>query len=154
MKVHLRAKKITKNRKSLYLEYYESGKREFETLSLYIYDKKRLSQVEKDHNKQILETAKAIQSKRILEIKNNEFGFLNKNSNNSFIEYYKKTAYSKGNFHIAAFKCFVRYLRGKEITFSNLDVNLMEKYRTYLLESKTIKTSNLSLSVLNYQAFQ
>lgn len=146
MKVHLRRKKISKSRISLYLEFYDSGKRQFETLGLYIHDKNRLTQLEKDHNKQILNTAEAIQSQRTVEIKNNQFGFLNRKANTSFMEYFKYTTLDKGNYHTSSYKQLYKYLKGKDISFNEVDTNLLEQFKKFLLETKSVRTTSLYIN--------
>ena len=95
MKVHLRERKQTKKGQiSLYLEFYkgttktEDGKvkadREYEYLDLFLVDKPK-TQTEREANKQTLELAKSIKAKRVLEIKNGEYGF-------------KRSGTSKANF--------------------------------------------------------
>ena len=150
MKVHLRQKTISNNRKSLYLEFYEAGNRKFEMLGLYIFDKKRLTQIEKDHNKQILNTAEAIRSQRIIEHKNNEFGFVNKKINNSFTKYYKNIAYKKGNNYITAYKSFNNFLNQKEISFKQIDTKLLNNYREDLFQIHTGVTPKIYITALKY----
>jgi hypothetical protein len=69
-KVHLREKKISKGRKSLYLDFYppiphpKNGKltrREF--LGLYIYEKAK-NPIDKQHNADTLKIAESIRQKR------------------------------------------------------------------------------------------
>ncbi len=81
VKVFLREKKISKGRKSLYLDFYpavrhpQTGKesrREF--LGMYIFEKPR-SPVETQHNKDTRRIAENIRNLRYMEILNGTYGF-------------------------------------------------------------------------------
>ena len=77
MNVTLRQRKKG-NKISLYLDYYSDGKREYEYLNLYLLpepEKGKLTKEQKDDNRKKLSMAEAIRSKRLLEIKNEEYGF-------------------------------------------------------------------------------
>jgi hypothetical protein len=77
MNVTLRQRKKG-NKISLYLDYYTDGKREYEYLNLYLLpepEKGKLTKKQKDDNRKKLSMAEAIRSKRLLEIKNEEYGF-------------------------------------------------------------------------------
>lgn len=66
MKVTLRQRKKG-NTISLYLDYYEKGKREYEYLGLYLVPKPKigtLTKSQKEENKKILELAEKIRAKR------------------------------------------------------------------------------------------
>ncbi|MBT8220293.1 MAG: site-specific integrase, partial [Bacteroidia bacterium] len=73
MKVTLRKRKKG-NKITLYLDYYDKGKREYEHLGLYLTpdpEKGSLTKAQRDENKKILALAESIRSKRHLEVQNN-----------------------------------------------------------------------------------
>lgn len=69
------------NKISLYLDKYVDGRREYEYLNLYLTpepEKGKLTKEQKDANKEALQLAETIRSKRHLEIVNGEHGFRNR----------------------------------------------------------------------------
>ena len=91
MKITLRQRKKG-NKITLYLDYYDQGKREYEHLGLYLTpepDKGSLTKAQKDENKKILELAESIRSKRHLEVQNSIYGFRDKEKlKGSFFEFF------------------------------------------------------------------
>jgi integrase len=71
--VRLRFKALTNGNKSIYLDCYNNGKREYEFLKLYLVPE--LTPIDKDTNKETLQLANAIKSKRIIELQNGAHGF-------------------------------------------------------------------------------
>lgn len=105
MKVTLRQRKKG-NTISLYLDYYEKGKREYEYLGLYLVPKPKigtLTKFQKEENKKILELAERIRAKRLLEVQNNIYGFRDKEKLRAdFMDYFEalceKKLASLGNY--------------------------------------------------------
>ena len=73
--IRLRKRKLATGNTSLYLDIYRNGVRQYEYLKLYLIPEK--TREDKDKNKQTLQLAEAIKSKRTVELHNNEFGFTN-----------------------------------------------------------------------------
>ena len=98
MKITLRQRQKN-NKISLYLEYYEKGRREYEYLNLYLTpdpEKGSLTKFQKDENKRILELAETIRSKRHLEAQNNIYGFKDKDKvKGSFKQFFSDMAEMK-----------------------------------------------------------
>lgn len=146
-KVKLRQRAISGNRQSLYLDFYppiphpETGKptrREF--LGLYIYEKPK-TPIDKQHNKETLQLAENIRAKRQIEIQAGDYGFLNAKlkAETDFVQYFKqivetKTGGNKNGWQ-TAFNYFVMFTGGK-LTLSNLNENLCNEFREYLLTAK------------------
>src|SRR5579863_9189671 len=90
---------------SLYLDYYDHGKRHYEYLELYLTpvpDKGKLTKEVKDENRKALALAESIRSKRHLEIENGIYGFQDRSKlKGSFLRYVEylteKRRDSKGN---------------------------------------------------------
>src|SRR5690606_4705571 len=96
MKVSLRQRKKG-NKITVYLDYYDKGKREYEYLGLYLTpepEKGSLTNAQKDENKKILELAESIRSKKHLEAQNQIYGFRDKEKQKgnflTFFEYNRK----------------------------------------------------------------
>jgi integrase/recombinase XerD len=168
MKVHLRKRKQTKDGSiSLFLEIYKGttitseGKvrilREYEYLNLYLFDKPK-TPIEKQDNKDTLQLAESIKSKRELEIKNGLYGFSNdfKQSTN-FIEYFKaqteKKKQSEGNYGNwdSTLKHLVKFA-GTKKSFREIDETFCENFRDYLKNTAKTKSGQplSSSSVSSY----
>lgn len=163
IKVKLRQKKISKGRKSLYLDFYppiphtETGKptrREF--LGLYIFEKAK-SPIDKQHNNETLKIGDSIRQKRE--------NFLNKPEiyseyekeklrikelgEQSFIEYYKALANkrqksNKDNWK-ASFNYLENFTNGK-LQFADLNEKFLNDFKEYLLTTKSNRSDKTSLS--------
>eukprot|EP01093_Parvamoeba_rugata_P020032 TRINITY_DN9476_c0_g3_i5.p2 TRINITY_DN9476_c0_g3~~TRINITY_DN9476_c0_g3_i5.p2 ORF type:complete len:138 (-),score=15.06 TRINITY_DN9476_c0_g3_i5:19-432(-) len=93
--VTVRKKKVTNGRYSLYLDYYpaiinpstgKESRREFLMLKIYANPK---SETERAHNKETIEFAELIRSKRLIQLRNKEYGFKeNISSNFNFLAFY------------------------------------------------------------------
>ncbi len=153
MKVTLRQRKKG-SKISLYLDYYNNGKREYEYLKLYLIpepEKGKLTKPQKDENSKILSLAESIRSKRHLEIQNGIYGFNDKEKlKGHFIIYMETLAekrhQSQGNY--GNWDSSIKHLRKftpKDIPFAQLDRKFVEDFKEYL--SKKARTpSNKPLS--------
>lgn len=162
-KVSLRQKKITKGRKSLYLDFWppiphpetgEPTRREF--LGLYIFDKPK-SPFDKQHNTETNKIAQSIRQKRE--------NFLNKPEIYSqyekeqlrikemgemcFVAYFKKLANKRKNSNhdnwVSALNYLETYTDGT-IKFADLNERFFEDFKEYLLNTKSKKSSKTTLS--------
>ena len=71
--IKLRKRKMSSGNTSLYLDIYREGKREYEYLHLYLIPE--TNRKAKETNRQTLQLAEAIKSKRIVEFQNGIYGF-------------------------------------------------------------------------------
>lgn len=71
--IRLRFKELANGNKSIYLDYYKDGKREYEFLKLYIIPEKNASA--KIQNEETLRTANAIKAQRVVSLQNEQHGF-------------------------------------------------------------------------------
>ncbi len=140
MNVTLR-QRVKGNKISLYLDYYNSGKREYEYLNLYLTPESesgKLTKQQKDDNRKNLAMAEAIRAKRLIEIKNDEFGFRDTEKvKGSFLIYFeqqtRKRKNSLGNWGNwdSALKHLKKFApRG--ITFKEIDKQWLEGFKDYL----------------------
>ncbi|MEM9918640.1 MAG: site-specific integrase, partial [Bacteroidota bacterium] len=145
IKVHLREKKISKGRKSLYLDFYpsvrhpESGKetrREF--LGLYIYEKPQ-SPFETQHNKSTRALAESIRNRRYIEIQEGIYGLQSDSKRRkSFIEFFEqmtKSRYtSEGNYgNWLSAQHYLKECFEHGLTMGELSMNTVEEFRNYIL---------------------
>lgn len=145
IKVTLRAKKISKGRKSLYLDFYpaiknpSTGKetrREF--LGLYIFEKPK-NVNETQLNKERKALAERIRTKRFVEIHDGTYGFQSEaKKNKSFIDFFEKEIKnrytSKGNYDnwLSAFHYLNDYFVN-DLSMGDLSVHKVEEFKDYLL---------------------
>ena len=158
--VTLRSKKLAKGRLSLYLDFYpaiihpKTGKptrREF--LKLKIFESPK-NEIEKEHNSTQIQLAEQIRAKRLMDIRNKEYGLkehmdLDINFYNFFAsiveEYYNNG--SKGNYHSwkSSLDYWEKYI-GKSLNSKQLLPYHVEKYREFLLSAKKLRNSKKDLS--------
>ncbi len=162
-KVNLRQKKISKGRKSLYLDFYppiphpETGKptrREF--LGLYIFEKPK-TPIDKKHNAETLKIGESIRQKRE--------NFLNKPEIYSqyekeqlrlkelgelcFIQYFNKLANKRKTSNYDNWISALNYLidfTGGNLKFADLNQKILEDFKEYLLTTKSQKSKKTTLS--------
>ncbi|MFT4534660.1 MAG: integrase [Saprospiraceae bacterium] len=163
IKVTLRQKKISKGRKSLYLDFYppiphpetgEPTRREF--LGLYIFEKTK-TPLDKQHNTETLRIGESIRQKRE--------NFLNKPEIYSqyekeqlrlkglgeqcFVEYFLKLANKrKASNHdnwVSAHKYLDTFTNGS-LKFANLNEKFLEDFKEYLLTTKSNRSNKATLS--------
>ncbi len=154
MKVFLREKKISKGRKSLYLDFYppivhpETGKptrREF--LNLFIYEKPK-GENEREHNKETKIIGENVKAKRQLEIQAGNYGFFDKTKSKSdFIKYFKDQAEnrktSKGNYDnwLSTYNYLKAFTKGRCLMEDVTD-KFCNDFREYLLSTPIKKTKS------------
>jgi integrase len=151
MGVHLRKKKISGGKHSLYLDFFppirlENGKftrREF--IGRYLYSKPK-NEEEKRMNKENLHFADTLRLKREKEILNEQDGIYNNvNKKVDFIEYFKKLAEkrkeSEGNY--GNWLSVVHYLNdftGGKCKMADLKEDFCNDFKEYLLKAKRLNT--------------
>ena len=138
--VRLRRRKMKDGKESLYLDIYLKGKRSYEYLRLYLVPER--NRADKEENKNTLALAEAVKAKRIVEIRNGDFGFksLYKESMN-FYDYFvamvqqRRGEESTGNWgnwrsclmHLERFDKHI-----KKRTFAEIDRDWILAFRDYL----------------------
>ena len=175
IKVKLRAKKISGNRESLYLDFYpaiphpetgEPTRREF--LGLYINSETKidekgkvkkisLSPIDKQHNRETEQIAEQIRQKKENHLNKPEIytGYekeqlkIKERGEQNFVEYFKNlTDKRKASNHdnwVSAYNYLVKYTKGK-LKFSDLNVKFCNDFKEYLLTTQSNKSSKVRLS--------
>lgn len=137
MQIHLRKKKLSDGRESLYLDIYNDGNRSYEFLKLYV---KRGNQ----ENKEILMLAEKIKSQRLIELSNKEYKQVStQKKNTSFLKYFENYVHTKKKWsnYFGALKHFKIFLNGKDITFKQIDKNFLQSFSEYLSTKANLKPS-------------
>lgn len=162
--VTLRKKAISQGRMSLYLDFYppvwnsainDYTRREF--LKIYVYQKPA-DQYQKIANKESLHTAELIRARRQNEINKSEiYSAFEKEQlviqavgNESFLQYYKNLGNKKVGNNLSIWACaiihFEAFLKGRDLSFKEVTVTLIEDYRDYLLKAKSLRKNKKQLS--------
>ena len=149
MKVTLR-KRNQGSKTSLYLDYYNAGKRRTEYLKLYLFPKPK-TKLEREQNKKTLELAETIRAQRQLEMQNSEYGFRdNEKQKGSLLVYMRMLANkrkdSMGNW--GNWNSMIKHLEGfstTDIPFSKIDRRYVQNFKEYL-DKKARTKSNVGLS--------
>jgi len=163
IKVKLRAKPISGNRESLYLDFYpaishpENGKltrRQF--LGLYIFNKAR-APLDKEHNKKTLQVAEQIRQGRENNINKPEIytGYekeqlkIKEMGGQNFVEYFKQLADKRktSNYDnwISAYNYFEKFTKGN-LKFTDISERFCNDFKDYLLTVKSNRRSKTTLS--------
>ena len=171
-KVSLRQKKISKGRKSLYLDFHpaiphpkpflnkKTGKmvtttrREF--LGLYIYEKAK-TPINKQHNTENLKIGESIRQKRenflnkpeIYSQFEKEQLRLKELSEQCFIEYFTKLANKRKDSNRLSWFSALKYLdnfTNGSLKFADLNQKFLEDFKEYLLTTKSNKSNKTTLS--------
>lgn len=152
-KATIRSYAIKHGMESLYIHYYPPirDKRtrrlvQKEVLGIYIYQKPK-DEIEKYHNKNMMEKARAIHALRVQSLVNREYGFFDKHLlEENFLEYFAIHAEKKHKKWEAAFKHFYTYTKGS-CKFKELDIDLCRGFREYLhKEAHQLERDNLRLN--------
>jgi integrase len=167
-KVTLRQKPISKERKSLYLDFYpaiphhETGqptRREF--LGLYLFSKEK-NPIDKQHNKETLQLAQQIRQKRENHLNKPEIytGYekeqlrIKEQGQQNFVEYFKTLANKrKASNHdnwVSAYNYLETFTKGN-LKFADLNERFCNEFKEYLLttgrhSAKSNKSSKATLS--------
>ncbi len=162
-KVSLRQKKISKGRKSLYLDFYppiphpktgESTRREF--LGLYIFEKPK-TPIDKQHNTETLKIGESIRQKRenflnkpeIYSQYEKEQLRLNELGGQCFIEYFTKLANKRKASNHDNWVSALNYLEtftNDSLKFADLNQKFLEDFKEYLLTTKSNRSNKTTLS--------
>ena len=146
--VRIRFKQLSNGNQSIYLEYYTGdvirkenyvgGKRKYEFLKLYLIPER--TREDKAKNEATLALAKAIQSRRIVEVQNDAHGFQNTNKSRvnllDYLENIGKQSAEQGSRNYARTVLntvrVLRLFRGDYIAFRDVDKEFLSEFTDYL----------------------
>ena len=146
--VRIRFKQLSNGNQSIYLEYYTGdvirkenyvgGKRKYEFLKLYLIPER--TREDKAKNEVTLALAKAIQSRRIVEVQNDAHGFQNTNKSRvnllDYLENIGKQSAEQGSRNYARTVLntvrALRLFRGDYIAFRDVDKEFLSEFTDYL----------------------
>ena len=139
--VRLRQRRTSTGLISLYLDIYINGHRSYEYLRLYLVPEK--TRADKEQNKRTLQLADAIRAKRVVELRNGQYGFRSQDKSRtlffdyflSFMERKKKKNVADSRIYCcqACYQHLSIYERRKSIIFSEITPEWVDGFRDYLL---------------------
>jgi integrase len=162
-KVKLREKKISKGRKSLYLDFYppiphketgEPTRREF--LGLYVFEKTK-NPFDKQHNIETIKIAESIRQKRenflnkpeIYSQYEKEQLRLKEQGEKCFVDYFQTLANKRKNSNhdnwVSALNYLKKFTNGK-LKFSDLNQTKIEEFKEFLITTKSHRSNKTNLS--------
>lgn len=137
--IRVRQKPLQNDNISLYLDIYRDGKRSYEFLKLYLIPER--TKEDKEKNRQTMQLANSIKSKRIVEMQNGEYGFKSEFATNTlFYPYYRAMcqkrlgAESRGNWG-NWFSCLhhlLIYDKNEKLTFADITQEWVQGFHDYL----------------------
>lgn len=137
--IKVRQKPLQNGNISLYLDIYRDGKRIYEFLKLYLVPER--TKEDKEKNRQTMQFATSIKSKRIVEMQNGEYGFKSEFATDTlFYPYYRamcekrlKTE-STGNWGnwSSCLHHLLKYEKNERITFADITPEWVQGFRDYL----------------------
>lgn len=151
--IRLRTKTLANGNKSLYLDMYQNGKREYLFLRLYLIPE--TDQAAKTTNQNTLQAANAIKAQKIIELANSKAGLSSasvrsKIKLSDWVDQYaetvtKRNADSRYNLHLIALRNHLeKYNHG--VMLRNVTKEFCEGFIEYLLNSTTFKGTPMAPS--------
>lgn len=144
--IRLRQRKTSTGLISLYLDIYAKGKRSYEYLRLYLVPEK--NREDKRKNNETLQLAEAIKAKRIVELRNGDYGFKTEDNNINFYSYYiglmrTKSEHTQIIWNAVALMLQTFDERLKERTWAEIDKNYIKKFVQFLEKSDLSQNSQV-----------
>lgn len=144
MKISLRKKKTKSGDFSLYLDYYDQGKRSYEFLNLFLY----AGRDHKEQNSETLALAKKIKSKRELETNSENFGFVSSAKKKILLsDYFLKVIESRNirnnskSYYYAALSHLNKFQGNRKFYIYQIDKIFIEKFIKYLFDQELNQNS-------------
>lgn len=137
--IRLRRRLTPSGLTSLYLDIYIDGRRSYEYLKMYLVPEK--TRADKEKNKETLRLADAVRAKRVVELRNGEYGFKkNPAANVRFFDYYRSLcekrlgAESRGNWGnwYSCLHHLLKYEKRSDITFADITPEWVQGFKDYL----------------------
>lgn len=137
--IRLRQRKLPTGNTSLYLDIYIDGRRTYEYLKMYLIPEK--TRADKEKNRETLKLADAIRAKRVVELRNGQFGFLSPSAPSlRFYDYYRAMCEkrlgteSRGNWGnwYSCLHHLKKYEKRENITFAEITPEWVQGFKDYL----------------------
>ena len=148
--VRLRWKNLANGNVSLYLDTYTKDRRRiYEFLKLYLVPER--TRADREANKQTLQLANSIKAKRIVELRNGEYGFKrNIAANTRFFDYYRamRDKYAQNNPSgtsggwASCLSHLEIYEKRRDMTFADVTPRWIQGFKDYLCNASALGSSS------------
>ena len=136
--IKVRLKQIANGNQSIYLDYYNNGKREYNFLKLYLVPE--ITAAAKEANANTLQLAHAIKAQKIVELQNSEFGFRTSNVKQKarLVDYLQAILAEKkllGSKTYQVYSVLIKHLKqygGEQTTFKHVTKEFCSSFIDYL----------------------
>lgn len=137
--IRLRQRKMPTGNISLYLDIYLNGRRTYEYLKMYLVPE--LTRADREKNRETLKLADAVRAKRVVELRNGQFGFQGQTSPSiRFFDYYRAMCEkrlgteSRGNWGnwYSCLHHLKKYEKRENITFADITPEWVQGFKDYL----------------------
>lgn len=137
--IRLRQRKMPTGNISLYLDIYLNGRRTYEYLKMYLVPE--LTRADREKNRETLKLADAVRAKRVVELRNGQFGFQPTTSSSiRFFDYYRAMCEkrlgteSRGNWGnwYSCLHHLKKYEKRENITFADITPEWVQGFKDYL----------------------
>lgn len=137
--IRLRQRKMPTGNISLYLDIYLNGRRTYEYLKMYLVPE--LTRADREKNRETLKLADAVRAKRVVELRNGQFGFQPTTSPPiRFFDYYRAMCEkrlgteSRGNWGnwYSCLHHLKKYEKRENITFADITPEWVQGFKDYL----------------------
>ena len=134
--IKLRQRKTSTGLVSLYLDVYVNGKRSYEYLRLYLVPER--CREDKRKNAETLQLAETIRAKRLVELRNGEYGFKGAAGDDvNFLSYYERLMNTKGEHTRSSWRAVIGVMEGFDVklqcrSWADIDKNYVKRFVQYL----------------------
>lgn len=137
--IKLRRRKLPTGNISLYLDIYLNGRRTYEYLKMYLVPEE--TRADKEKNRETLKLADAVRAKRVVELRNGQYGFQNPSTPSlRFFDYYRAMCEkrlgteSRGNWGnwYSCLHHLKKYEKRENITFADITPEWVQGFKDYL----------------------
>ncbi|MCL2289211.1 MAG: site-specific integrase [Bacteroidetes bacterium] len=148
--IRIRFKKLKNGNKSIYLDFYKNGNREYEFLNLYLIPE--TTPISKITNKETLEIADAVKARKVVELKNlaHDFSLAPVKSKGTkllpyidmlAVESWKRTGTKQGNYYnYKSLRNHLKVYKGENISFAQVTENYIKGFIKYLRNADSMGT--------------
>ena len=137
--IRLRQRRTPSGLISLYLDIYLNGRRSYEYLKMYLVPEK--TRADREKNRETLKLADAIRAKRVIELRNGQYGFQSQFATSTrFFDYYRSLCEKRlggesrsnwGNWY-SCLHHLKKYEKREDITFAEITPEWVQGFKDYL----------------------
>jgi len=159
MSIKIRQKKISNSKASIYLDIHLKGNRKKEYLKKHIYLQPK-KQLEKTHNREVLEFAEKVRAKRLMDMENGLFGFGNGEKKYvNFIDYFSSLVKlrERSGVNYQTWKSVLRHVKlfaGNHLVFADVNDQWLNEIKIYFLQNLSSNSAHGYFNKLKAALYQ